>query len=272
MATIGLKHVVYSPLSESTTAATYTGGGLILGAITAEIATEANEAALYGDDKKLIDIKEFKQGTISLNTAGISDAVYAYMLGHSLETIDGAQKKIVSAKTDKAPYIGLGFCAPDYVYDESTNDWLQKYTAIWLKKVKFSEPAKSMQTNGDSIEFKSPTIEGTFIETVDGEWVEQATFATESAATDWLDTLANLAANVATPVADVAGGQYDDTQTIELSCATGSATIKYSIDGAAYATYTTGLTVAATTVLRFYAEKAGMNTSPTVTEIYEITA
>jgi uncharacterized protein YfcZ (UPF0381/DUF406 family) len=129
-----------------------------------------------------------------------------------------------------------------------------------------------MQTNGDSIEFKSPTIEGTFIEAVDGAWVEQATFATESAATDWLDTFANLAANVATPVADVAGGQYDVAQTVELSCATGSATIKYSIDGTAYATYTTELTVSATTVLRFYAEKAGMNTSPTVTEIYEITA
>jgi hypothetical protein len=34
MATIGLKHVVYSPLSESTIAATYTGRGFDFGAIT----------------------------------------------------------------------------------------------------------------------------------------------------------------------------------------------------------------------------------------------
>ena len=243
-------------------------GFRVHGTIKADFSLEYNEAKLYGDNAVLHERTSFKSGTISFSAATFTEDETVYMLGHTKELISGDQYKIVSKTTDIAPYLEFGFLADSVDYADG--DYTDGYTAVWLYKVKFREDNSSVQTKGDSTQYMSPAMTGRIFETSDGVYREMATFATKAEAVNWLETMADLSDNVATPAADVASGRYTASQTVTLTCATTGATIKYSIDGGTESTYSAALTVSATSVLRFHAEKTGMNNSPTVTMIYEI--
>ena len=59
----------------------------------------------------------------------------------------------------------------------------------FLPKVKFSEPAQEETTKGDSIEFKTPVIEGTVTKLADGTWSRTKTFTTKEEAITFLNSL-----------------------------------------------------------------------------------
>lgn len=68
-------------------------------------------------------------------------------------TID-KNKVLVSASEDGAPPVAIGFRA------KKANG---KYRYFWLYRVKFGIPATNLTTKGESIEFSTPSIEGTVI-------------------------------------------------------------------------------------------------------------
>lgn len=78
----------------------------------------------------------------------------------------------------------------------------------------------------------------------------------------------------AAPTFSPAGGTYASAQTVTLSSATAGAAIKYTTDGstptASSATYTTPITVAATTTVRAIAVKGGMTDSTVASASYAI--
>lgn len=80
--------------------------------------------------------------------------------------------------------------------------------------------------------------------------------------------------NVATPAAVVAGGTYTASQTVALTCATAGAAIHYTTNGfeptADDSVYSAAITVAADTILKAKAIKAGLADSATMTERYII--
>ena len=82
--------------------------------------------------------------------------------------------------------------------------------------------------------------------------------------------------NIATPVANVTSGTYATTQTVELTCATAGATIRYTTNGfepnSTDTDYTTSITVAADTILKAKAFKSGSTDSYVMTEKYIIGA
>ena len=66
-------------------------------------------------------------------------------------TIDG-NKVLVSTSEDGGTPVAVGFRA------KKTNG---KYRYFWLYRVKFGIPATNLTTKGESIEFSTPSIEGT---------------------------------------------------------------------------------------------------------------
>ena len=90
---------------------------------------------------------------------------------------------MVRKDTDVAPYVGVGRILTKVV------NGVYKYKVEFLPKVKFSEPAQEEQTKGDSIEFKTPTIEGTVTKLADGTWSKTKTFTDKNEAVAYLESL-----------------------------------------------------------------------------------
>jgi len=172
-------------MTETQTTVTYSGGKVMSYAIKVDLSIEINEGKLYGDNRLVENIKEFKSGKVTLNGDHLSYEVLELILGHRLETTEGGQK-LTAKGDDEGEYVGVGF------YSTTIKDGAKKYRAIWLHKVKFGIPNESLETKGDSINFQTPSVEGTILTDILGVWKEEATFATEAAAKAWLDNLADM--------------------------------------------------------------------------------
>jgi phi13 family phage major tail protein len=179
MAKVGLKHVVGAVLDETGTTPAYSGGMIIGKAISASVSVEVNESILYADDGIAESIKEFKSGKVSLNTDDLTYGVQGMLLGHTATTTT-----LTANSNDIAPYVGVGF------YGQVIRNGVTKYRAVWFGKCKFAEPNDESKTKADSIEFSTPTIEGTIMRLTNGDWKTETTLETETAAQTWLDTKA----------------------------------------------------------------------------------
>jgi phi13 family phage major tail protein len=182
MAKIGLKHVVGGVLNDSGSTPTYTGGRVLGKAISASLSFEFNEATLFADDAVAEKVREFKSGKLTLGTDDLTYEVQGMLLGHTA-TATSLKKKA----TDVAPYVGVGFCGTVIRND------VRKYRAIWLWKVKFGVPNEELKTKGESIEFTTPSIEGTVLKIANEDYHDEMLAETEEEAIQWLDTKAGIA-------------------------------------------------------------------------------
>ena len=117
-------------------------------AMTADLSVELAEATLYADDGAAEIVKEFKSGTLSLGVDDIGAGAASDLTG---ATID-ANGVVVATAEDGGSPVAVGFRA------KKSNG---KYRYFWLYRVKFGIPATNLTTKGESIEFSTPTIEGT---------------------------------------------------------------------------------------------------------------
>lgn len=150
MATIGLDNLVFAPITSAEDEDEEYGEIVKLAkAINADLSVEMNEATLFADDGVAEDVKEFKQGAISLGIDDIGSENAVKILGVKVDK-NGA---VVYAAENITAYGALGFRA------RKANG---KYRYFWLYRTKFSVPSTSLQTKGDGITFSTPTLEGTF--------------------------------------------------------------------------------------------------------------
>lgn len=149
MATIGLDKLYYAKIQEDAGGnETYDTPAPLAKAMTAELSVELAEATLYADDAAAEVVKEFQSGTLSLGIDDISVAVAQDLTGAIIDE----NKVLVSASEDGGKPVAIGFRA------KKANG---KYRYFWLYRVKFGIPATNLTTKGESIEFSTPTIEGT---------------------------------------------------------------------------------------------------------------
>lgn len=179
MAKIGLNNFKYSKLTESGNTATYAGAKSLGKAIDCKVSIENYTAELYADDNLAESDYTFKKGTITLTIDDDDDTVFAEILGHEV----GEGGEMVRKDTDVAPYVGVGRVLTKVVKG------VNKYKVEFLPKVKFSEPAQEETTKGDSVEFKTPSIEGTVLKLADGTWSKAKTFDNKDEAVAFLDEL-----------------------------------------------------------------------------------
>lgn len=183
MAQIGLRHFKYSPLDKN---GKYTGVNEMVGAIKSTPSLNVAEADLYADDTVVESASEVTKGTLSLTVADDDDAIFAPLLGHDT-TEDG---EVLKSSDDVAPYVGFGRVLVKMV------NGVKKYKAEFFLKVKFKPFANEGNTKGESIEFQTPTVEGTIyvIDTKVGEktlplYERHKTFDTDAEAQAYLDNL-----------------------------------------------------------------------------------
>ena len=149
MATIGLDKLFYSKITEDEDGnETYATPASLAKAMTAELSVELAEATLYADDGAAEVVKEFQSGTLTLGVDDIGVSVAQDLTG---ATLDG-NKVLVSASEDGGAPVAVGFRA------KKANG---KYRYFWLYRVKFGIPSTNLTTKGESIEFSTPSIEGT---------------------------------------------------------------------------------------------------------------
>lgn len=182
MANIGLTNIYYSPLTEATDGtATYAGATKLGKAVSCSVSITNNSAALYADDTLAESDTSFASGTITL---GVDDdtTIFAELLGHEVDSETG---EVIKTSTDIAPYVGVGRILTKMV------NGAYKYKVEFLYKVKFAEPSSDESTKGESVEFATPSIEGTIaaLGDVDGTWAKSKTFDTKSDALTYLQGL-----------------------------------------------------------------------------------
>ena len=228
MAKIGLKYPVYSPATESDSAISYGTGAVLAKAITANIAITTNDVKLYADDGLAESDHSFSSGTVSINVDDLCDAAKVALLDY-LEgvTVDASigTKELTAGGSASPAYVGFGF------YGKKVRNKVNYWRAIWLKKVQFAEPSDELKTKGESVEFGTPTLEGTIMVDVTGDWKEEATFSTEALAKAWLDGKAGITAKSANVTSSVASGSYTSAQSVMLSTTEAAGTVYYTDDG-----------------------------------------
>jgi phi13 family phage major tail protein len=180
MARIGLNNLWYSKLNEAQDGTpSYDGAKSFGKAISANASITNNSAALYADDVLAESDTSFQSGTITLGTDDDREATFADVLGHAI-TEEG---EVTRNANDTAPWIGLARIIVKMVQN------VRLYKVEVLYKVKFSEPSQDDQTKGESVEFKTPEIEGTIATLANGDWSTAKTFSSKEAAIAFIQAI-----------------------------------------------------------------------------------
>lgn len=159
MATIGLRDVYFATLTTDPIGgtATYSAPVRLAGAMTANINPNTATGTLFGDDGPSESAATLGEITLELGLTNVSAANQATLLGHTFE--GGILKK---KSSDVPPYVAVGFRSL------KSNG---KYKYFWLNKGKFAAPEEDLATKGDKIDFKTPTLKGSFVKRdSDDEW------------------------------------------------------------------------------------------------------
>lgn len=180
MARIGLNNLWYSKLTEAQDGTpSYDGAKSFGKAISANVSITNNSAMLYADDVLAESDTSFQSGTITLGTDDDREATFADILGHAISE----EGEVTRNANDTAPWVGLARIVVKMVQN------VKLYKVEVLYKVKFSEPSQDDQTKGESIEFKTPEIEGTIATLANGDWSDAKTFASKDAAIAFIQAI-----------------------------------------------------------------------------------
>ena len=133
--------------------------------------------------------RALKKGTITLGIDEDDDAKMAALLGQTSKEINiegetGAKEYVQKADDTPVPQ-GFGHIVPKMVSGS------RKYKVEFFPKVLFKPYSVDAKTKGDSLEFTTPSIEGTVMPLEDGTWEIHATFEKEESAKTYLDSLFN---------------------------------------------------------------------------------
>lgn len=149
MAQIGLRNLYYATITEDSAGnETYGTPAILAKAISAELSVEASEAILYADDGADTIIKEFSTGTLSLGINDLPTAIAKDLFGFKIDD-NGV---LVSQAENKSNPVAIGF------QSKSASGGDRYY---WIYRVTFAAPNSSLNTKGESVEFATPSIEGT---------------------------------------------------------------------------------------------------------------
>lgn len=174
MATIGLSKPYFAVYTNNGTTVTHSNGGVMGKYTSINIALEGgNDNILYGDNGPAESDNTFSGGTVTVGTTEL--------LPEIAQTILGVQKQAIGTtpalqtqdaywnlynESQEAPYIALGGILKKKV------DGAIKWVAFILPKIQFSTPSEEATTQGETIEWQTPSLEATIMrdDTAAREW------------------------------------------------------------------------------------------------------
>ena len=193
MAFVGLLYAVAAPIQTEADgqAITYGKGQVIGGMMTAEISYTRNSNPLYADDRVMEEDNSITGGTIKMGVDDVNDDARVMMLGDVKE--GDAGEEVYHETGESAPYVGTGYIRVRRK-DNKTN-----YIAYWVHKAIFGIGTESAKTKDQSIEWQTPTLEGSIMgvknnAALQTRFRERSTFTKESEARAWLNKKAGIEA------------------------------------------------------------------------------
>ena len=162
--------------------------------VRAQLEFQFAEADFWCKDALHIVKRKATGGQVTFEAAYLSDACKKLAFGATEKTrsltynnaagtqVTTSAKSIVYSEGDQAPYVGFAGYGPD-----ANSDGVDKFTAFFVGKVKFSPPSLNLQTINGSITFQTPTTTGRFMpdDVAGGVIQEVGTFDTEEEAIAW---------------------------------------------------------------------------------------
>lgn len=186
MAIIGVSKPYVAKYSNTDSTVTYTAGQ-ILDKMTQLDATinSAKNNNFYADNAIAETDRSFSGGTLTVNTADLGPEVSALILGITpvaISEIEGVTdedvNELIFDDDQQNPYLGFGCIIKKRVNNED------KWRAIIFTKIQFAVPSDAATTQGETIEWQTPTLSGTIMrdDSAKHTWKREATFTTEAQA------------------------------------------------------------------------------------------
>lgn len=149
MAQIGLDKLYAADITEDSSGnETYGTPYQVAKAISADLQINSSNAVLYADDGADVDIKEFTDGTLTLNINDLGNAMAAKLLDARID----ANGVLISAAENQPAPKAIGFRSRSARGGD-------RY--FWLYRVVFGIPNTTLNTKTNSVAFATPTITGT---------------------------------------------------------------------------------------------------------------
>ena len=160
MATVGLKNLYYAELEQDdSTGVSYKTPARIGGAIQVDINPQIETNTIYADDAPFATASSMKEITVNIETADIAPSVVAALGGHTYDTVTGA---VTYKASDSPPYVAI-------MGESEKHDGKTRYFKLF--KGKFNETQETINTKGESVEFTTPKLAGSFVAREnDGKW------------------------------------------------------------------------------------------------------
>lgn len=187
MATIGVSKPYYGVYVNTDGTITYTGGAIFAKAVEFNATIDSSEDNnLYADNGIAEADRSFGGGSISITTDDIEQAAAAAILGITADTITvGTETSVSELVYDDdmtVPDLGFG------IIIKKKKNGVDKYRAIFFHKIKFNIPEDAATTQGETIEWQTPTIEGTIMrdDSAKHGWKSEVTVDTEALAVAYI--------------------------------------------------------------------------------------
>lgn len=212
---------------------TYTDGRRFAKAVEFQTAFgDKKSNNLYADNSIAESQNSFSGGTITLKTDDLDAEASKLILGLTEEEIhyNGKNvKTLVDKASDTSPYLGFG------IIMKGQNSGKPGYVAVILPKIVFSTPADSAKTQGESIEWQTPTITGTIMrdDKPDPTWRYRAEFPTEAAAAEFIKWFLGMMPGTLT-VTSAAGATENMTAVTVSPVKTSGGSYKYLLGAEVY--------------------------------------
>lgn len=164
----------------------YTDPAIIAKLVRIRIELEnGNDNDFYADNGIDETDNQFAGGKFSMNTNDLTNEASETILGvtsESLETIEGITdegvKELIFDDDQVSPELGIGVVIKHKRRGETV------WTGLIICRAMFQIPAEEAETQGKTISWQTPTLEGTIMrdDSEKHRWKRKATFTTESQA------------------------------------------------------------------------------------------
>ena len=188
MARVGLSYPRYAKYNNNGGTITYTDGGSLGKAISLDLTVDgADDNILYADNAPAESASNFAGGSVKIGTDDLYDDAAVDILGWEVKELTEPEKvkEIIRKASAVAPYMGVGGIVTHI------RNGVTVWTALILTKTQFMDPGISVTTQGETIDWQTPEIEGNVMrdDSEDEVWCRQATFTTEAFAKAYIDSI-----------------------------------------------------------------------------------
>lgn len=189
MARVGLCKPYFGKYSASGNTVTYTYVGRLGYAVSVDVSLDnADPVILYADNGPRESASGFGGGTATFGLDELPLDIAKDILGLTVTDVAATQDahayKTMDYKEVVAPYIGIGFIV-DVIYGGT-----KQYLAVVLAKAQFQVPQMTVNTQGETIVFQTPSLVANLLKDDQSTpvWRTDGLFDNVEQAEDWVKT------------------------------------------------------------------------------------